>query len=96
MVMLFSSELFEELENQRHWAREEVLREWDDFEITERDGFFAASKAAETARLLAMTLGRVDQMEKRQAEAVHYLKFIASCLTVISVILAGTLAFIAG
>ena len=50
------NQLSEQIENQYEWAQDAVSQEWHMYEIAKRDGYFAATEAAKTTRLVAMTL----------------------------------------
>jgi hypothetical protein len=82
--------LREEIENQCDMARNEVRNEWHLYELPTRDGHFVAEEAAKATRLLAMTLTRMDRLDKNQNQAVLLLKIIAGCLIFISVFLVGS------
>lgn len=80
-------QLIEQIENQYEWAQDAVSQEWHMYEIAKRDGHFAATEAAKTTRLVAMTLERVDQLDKKQGQVILHLKVIVGCLIFIAWIL---------
>lgn len=83
-------QLSQAIDNAEQWAAESVSNEWQLFEIPKRDGYFVAVEAAKTRRLLAMTLARVDRLDKKQDQVVLLLKIIAGCLILIAIVLAAS------
>ena len=71
------NQLSEQIENQYEWAQ---------------DGYFAATEAAKTTRLVAMTLEQVDRLDKKQGQVILHLKVIVGCLIFITVLLAWSLS----
>lgn len=86
------NQLSVQIENQYEWAQDAVSQEWHMYEIAKRDGYFAATEAAKTTRLVAMTLERVDRLDKKQGQVILHLKVIVGCLIFITVLLAWSLS----